>query len=286
MKLLVLSDLHLEYADLTLPDSVDFDVAILAGDIVNPGSGLSAWVRATPALQRARAIVAVSGNHEHYDRVMQHETAAMHAAARALQSPPLHLLDCGQVVVDGVRFLGCTLWTDFALHVDTLEGPRSDPRQGITVAGRGMADYRTIGWLDEAAAHDGMALRKLTPYDTLRLHRTQRAWLDAALAEPFDGSTVVVTHHGPHRGSLAPRFAADWVSTGYLSELPMHFFDVPVLWVHGHTHTSHDYQVGGCRVLCNPRGYQWRGQTMPENVAFDAGCVVQVQTAPGSRQNA
>ena len=131
MKLLVLSDLHLECADLALPDSVDFDVAILAGDIVNPGSGLSAWVRATPALQRARAIVAVSGNHEHYDRVMQHETAAMHAAARALQSPPLHLLDCDQVVVDGVRFLGCTLWTDFELHIDTLEGPRSDPRQGI-----------------------------------------------------------------------------------------------------------------------------------------------------------
>ena len=57
---------------------------------------------------------------------MQHETAAMRAAARALQSPPLHLLDCDQVVVDGVRFLGCTLWTDFELHIDTLDGPRSD----------------------------------------------------------------------------------------------------------------------------------------------------------------
>ena len=145
-----------------------------------------------------------------------------------------------------------------------------------------MADYRTIGWLDEAAAPDGMALRKLTPYDTLRLHRTQRAWLDAALAEPFDGSTVVVTHHGPHRGSLAPRFAADWVSTGYLSELPLHFFDVPVLWVHGHTHTSHDYQVGGCRVLCNPRGYQWPGQALPENEAFDADAAWYRSTRAGA----
>ena len=293
MKLLVLSDLHLECADLTLPDSVDFDVAILAGDIVNPGSELAAWVRATPALQRSRAIVAVSGNHEHYDRVMQHEIAAMHAAARALPSPPLHLLDCDQVVVDGVRFLGCTLWTDFALPIDTTEGPCSDPQRGITVASRGMADYRAIGWLDEAAASAGTAPRKLTPYDTLRLHCMQRAWLEAALAEPFDGSTVVVTHHGPHRASLAPRFAADWVSTAYLSELPRHFFEVPALWVHGHTHTSHDYQVGGCRVLCNPRGYPLQGRPMPENTAFDAARVVQVGVAPrasgaapGSRQKA
>ena len=62
--------------------------------------------------------------------------------------------------------------------------------------------------------------RKLTPHDTLRLHRQQRQWLQDKLAEPFAGPTVVVTHHGPHRQSLAPRFAADWVSTAYLSELP------------------------------------------------------------------
>jgi predicted phosphodiesterase len=283
MKLLVLSDLHLECADLALADSSDFDVAILAGDIVNPGSALADWVQATPALQRARAVIAVSGNHEHYERVMQHESAAMRAAARALQSPPLHLLDCGQVLVDGVRFLGCTLWTDFGLPIDTPEGPRSDPQRGIDVASRRMADYRCIDWLDEAAAQAGTVPRKLTPYDTLRLHRVQRAWLEAALAEPFEGRTVVVTHHGPHRASLAPRFAADWVSTAYLSELPRHFFELPVLWVHGHTHTSHDYQVGGCRVVCNPRGYATQGRAPPENPAFDPARVLWVEHSAAGR---
>jgi predicted phosphodiesterase len=278
MKLLVLSDLHLECAELTLPDCAEIDVAILAGDIVNPGSDLAAWVRATPALHRARAIVAVSGNHEHYDRVLQHEAAAMQVAARALHSPPLHLLDCDQVVIDGVRFLGCTLWTDFELPIDTPEGPRSDPQRGIAVASRRMADYRAIAWLD-APAREGSVPRRLTPHDTLRLHRAQRAWLEAALAEPFDGTTVVVTHHGPHRGSLAPRYAADWVSTAYLSELPRHFFEVPALWVHGHTHTSHDYRVGACRVLCNPRGYAAPGGATPENAAFDAARVLWLESA-------
>lgn len=280
MKLLVLSDLHLEFSDLALPEDIDFDIAILAGDIVCPGVRLVDWVRASPVLRRARAVVAVAGNHEHYDRVLQSEAAAMQVAARALQTPPLHLLDCGEIAIDGVRFLGCTLWTDFQLRIDTPDGPRSDPARGIAAALRGVADYRTIGWHDEPGrtAQGDAPVRRLTPHDTLRMHLEQRDWLQRRLAEPFDGPTVVVTHHGPHRRSLAPRFAADWVSTAYLSELPDAFFERPVLWVHGHTHTSHDYRVGGCRVLCNPRGYQWRGMAVPENLAFRADRVVSIDT--------
>ena len=85
---------------------------------------------------------------------------------------------------------------------------------------------------------------------------------------------MVLTHHGPHRRSLAPRFAADWVSTAYLSELPQAFFEVPVLWLHGHTHSSHDYRIGACRVVCNPRGYQTAAMSRPENVAFRPDFVV------------
>jgi hypothetical protein len=205
--------------------------------------------------------------------VLQHEAAAMRSAAQQAQVPPVHWLDCARVVIDGVRFLGCTLWTDFALTIDTPEGRLSEPERGMAAASV-MADYRTIGWLDDGPGCATALERRLVPHDTLRMHREQRAWLERSLAEPFDGETVVVTHHGPQRGSLAPRFAADWVSTGYLSELPGHFFAVPSLWVHGHTHTSRDYRVGRCRVLCNPRGYQLRGAAWPENLAFDPGLVV------------
>ena len=272
MKLLLLSDLHLELSNLALPEGIDFDVAVLAGDIVWPGVQLRDWLQRTPALRRARAVVAVSGNHEHFDRVLQHEAAAMQQAARACVAPPLHLLDCAELQLDGVRFLGCTLWTDFELRIDTPDGPMSDRERGIATASRVMADYRTIGWCDAP----GAAPRPLTPHDTVRLHRQQRQWLQDRLAEPFAGPTVVVTHHGPHRQSLAPRFAGDWVSTAYVSELPASFFEVPVLWVHGHTHTSHDYRVGHCRVVCNPRGYQTVDMPQPENAAFNPALVVAI----------
>jgi 3',5'-cyclic AMP phosphodiesterase CpdA len=289
MKLLALSDLHLEFCDLQVPADASFDVAVLAGDIFCPGTAVVGWVQGQRALQRARAVILVPGNHEYYDRVMPDERAAMRrlcAESAAAGATPVHLLDCDSVVIDGVRFLGCTLWTDFELRIDTPEGPSSDVARGMAAARKCMVDYRTISVPLDAratAAHapvgqtpepGGQATRKLTAEDTLALHRAHRAWLAAALAEPFDGPTVVVTHHGPHRDSLAPAFAADWASTAFISELPPSFFEVPVLWIHGHTHTSFDYRVGSCRVLCNPRGYQRRNREVPENLRFDAGRVV------------
>lgn len=278
MKLLLMSDLHLELSDLPLPGGLDFDVAVLAGDILWPGVRLHDWLARSPVLSRARAVVAVSGNHEYFDGVMQHDAAAMQRAAAASTVPPLHWLDGAELRLDGVRFLGCTLWTDFELPIDTPQGPVSDRERGMAVAGRVMADYRSIAWSDHPAA--AAPPRQLTAYDTLRLHRRQRQWLHDKLCEPFAGPTVVVTHHGPHRGSLAPRFAADWVSTAYLSELPASFFAVPALWVHGHTHSSHDYRVGGCRVVCNPRGYQTAAMAQPENAAFRTDLVVTLEVRP------
>ena len=278
MKLLVLSDLHLEFSDLAWRPGWDFDVAILAGDIMCPGAKAVAWARQAPMLGGAEAVILVPGNHEYYDAVMQQERHAMLEAAQgtAAGSAPLHLLDGQRVDIGGVRFLGCTLWTDFALRIDTADGPCSDPARGIEASRRSTTDYRTIDVLAPAQEGAPPLRRKLAPEDTLALHRRHRAWLADALAQPFDGPTVVVTHHAPHRNSLAAAFARDWASTAFVSELPDSFFEVPALWIHGHTHTSFDYHVGNCRVLCNPRGYQLKHMAVPENAGFDAGLVVDI----------
>ena len=81
------------------------------------------------------------------------------------------------------------------------------------------------------------------------------------------------TLHAPHRGSLSARYADDWLSGAFVSELPDQFFEVPVLWVHGHTHQSFDYRVRACRVVCNPRGYVRHMSGQIENKDFDPGWV-------------
>lgn len=278
MKLLVLSDLHLEFGQFRVPE-IDFDVVILAGDIAAPASKVPFWACRATNFGESTPIVFVLGNHEFYNGVM---SSTLTDLRRASQNTNFHMLDCGEVILGGVRFLGCTLWTDFALRIDTPEGAGSDQERSAREVGLVIADFRTIrvSENDEAGNSNGQrisAQRPFTPQDSIDLHHAHRAWLWAKLQEPFDGPTVVVTHHAPHRDSLAPRYAADWVSGAFVSELPLEFFQVPVLWVHGHTHTSFDYRVGRCRVISNPRGYMLgsRLQT-PENEQFAPSLVIEL----------
>jgi hypothetical protein len=144
-----------------------------------------------------------------------------------------------------------------------------------------LNDYALIRTVDESAEPGTWRHkqgRKLQAADTLRIHQTQRAWLSDRLAAPFAGPTVVVTHHAPHRGSLAKRYADDWASGAFVNELPDAFFDVPVLWVHGHTHQRFDYRVRSCRIVCNPRGYvNWSGRV--ESKEFDPGLVIDLKSS-------
>lgn len=276
MKLLILSDLHAEFETFEVPEDLDYDVAILAGDIAAPGRVVARWLR-SPARFADKPIVQIAGNHEYYESVLDEEEPEMR---RQAEEQGIHFLDCDQVTIAGVRFLGCTLWTDFALRIDNPGFPGqavrllSDRHRSMTESSRYLADYSAIR-VDDPHTSNSRGTRRLMPMDTLLIHRRHRAWLRKKLAEPFDGPTVVVTHHAPHRKSLAPRFAEDWSSGGFVNEMLPEFFKVPVLWVHGHTHDSFDYQVDGCRVVCNPRGYlNWHGEF--ENTNFDPRLVVEV----------
>lgn len=272
MKLLILSDLHLEVEAFEPPQGLEFDAVILAGDIHSPGRRAVQWAEARFA---GKPVIYVPGNHEYYDSRMD---LAQSEARTAATGGQVHLLDGGDIVIEGVRFLGCTLWTDFELPVETPGGRRQDAALTMRRATNLLNDYSLIRTADELAEPDTWRSRqgrKLRAEDTLRIHQSQRAWLSENLGEPFAGPTVVVTHHPPHRGSLAKRYAEDWVSGAFVNELPETFFDVPVLWVHGHTHQSFDYRVRSCRVVCNPRGYvTWSGRT--ENQTFDPGLVLQL----------
>lgn len=266
MKLAIYSDLHTEHSVFEAPDDLDADVIVLAGDIHTPGHTTPKWAR-RDSLFGDRPVVYVAGNHEFYEdeclaqkRMMQKESDRW----------GVHFLDARAVVIDGVRFIGCTLWTDFRLGIVQPDGSlRSDVERSMAESGRYMNDYACIKLRQPIGDRRNGMRRTLRPIDTLAFHERERRWLEEELARPFDGPTVVVTHHAPHRQSLAAEFEADWMSGAYVSELPASFFEVPVLWVHGHTHTSFDYRVGNCRVVCNPRGYPQRRHVGHENEAFD-----------------
>jgi predicted phosphodiesterase len=275
MKLLVLSDLHLELGtSLTLTPGLEYDVVVLAGDIHSPGRKAVRWAQRESTFS-GKPVVLVAGNHEFYGCEMGTELAEMRKAA---EGSNVHLLERGSTVIGGVRFLGCMLWTDFQLPVRQPDGS-TETNVGLALAeaNRCMNDFRLIELQAPAKSqHRARKFRRLLQAeDTLAMNWVDRDWLRRELAKPFDGPTVVVTHHAPATGSVAERYAADWLTPAFVSHLPGSFFEVPAVWIHGHTHSPFDYQRGGCRIVSNPRGYRTRDGSF-ENHQFNAGFVVEV----------
>ena len=250
MKLHIMSDLHLEFSTFEPPET-DADVIILAGDIAKVADGIH-WARRTfPHKQ----IIYVPGNHEFY-RTQRTETLSMMKSAA--QTCGVHLLDDDEIIMDGVRFLGATLWTDFCLFGAEMQ------QTAMAYGQRGLNDFRMI--------QEGR-LGHLTPAHSVALHKQSLAWLQAKLAQPFDGQTVVVTHHLPSKLSVVDRFKDDLLSACFASELD-DLFGKAALWIHGHTHDNLDYEVNGTRVICNPRGYVTYSGT--ENYEFDPALLVEI----------
>lgn len=240
MKLLVASDVHLEFGEPWQPADADYDVLVLAGDI---HVGTAGWKFFSS--EREAAMVYVAGNHEFYGQHLPATLRALHRLGAEGAGRGAFFLERSSTVIEGVRLLGCSLWTDFCL----FGGERQCA--AMEAAERAMTDYRKI-----VIAKDGPTKVMLAAQDTLRLHQQARDWLAREFARPHEGPTVVVTHHAPSIHSLAPRFRADRVSAAYASNLEALIEEYqPALWLHGHTHTACDYRIGATRVVANPKGY-------------------------------
>ena len=294
MKFLVLSDLHLEHASFTVPEAIDYDAVILAGDIHSPGHRAVHWARRESVFGNQKPIVIVPGNHEFYGACLPVELEEMRKAA---EGSNVHVLDRDELVLDDpdggkVRILGATLWTDFMLEVKVDGGHGVDPERALAMANCYVNDFRLITVPVGQAADLKMQRRKLTADDTLARHWIDRAWLLRQLASEFDGATVVVTHHAPGSESVAPKYVSDWLSPAFVSELPDEFFcghdaeirmTKPALWIHGHTHSSASYKRYSTHVLANPRGYRQKDGGF-ENSTFNPTLVVDVVQPPERKQ--
>lgn len=256
MQIHILSDLHLEYSSYQPHGATAAaDVIVLAGDIAQKENGIP-WARSTWPDQE---IVFVAGNHEFYGTDMQETRARMRVTA---QKFGVHFLDCDEVVIDGVRFLGCTGWTDFELFGEDLT------LECIDMAARSINDFHRIRHPDNKAG-------RFTPAMSVIEHQKCVAWLAMKLRrESFDGPTVVVTHHAPAWASVMPWYQQDLLSACFASRLE-HLMGFSELWVHGHMHDSLDYRIDSTRVICNPRGYARYEQTC-ENVEFKPDLLVEI----------
>ena len=282
MRIQLLSDLHLETHPHFKPEPAPgADVLVLAGDIgsYQYGSLLQGadfgLERFSPRHGWPTPVLYLPGNHE-YDALDIDEA---HARLReTCERLGITWLEREVVMMarpardpgpSPVRFVGTTLWSDFEALVPR-SGPLAAQLKARDKAFRAANFYlRTTGstrhgkpWLADAVREQSLI---------------SQDWLSKTLAEPFDGTTVAVTHFAPSLKSADPRYGMTPGTAGFCNALDdlLPFADV---WLHGHLHAPSDYTVAGerggaatrCRVVANPLGYARKG----EQVHFrPRGCI-------------
>lgn len=249
MKIQVMSDIHLEFAGHSIRNENDAEVLVLAGDIVvaetlrkNPEQGNNARADRYRSFfglcsRQYDHVVFVAGNHEFYSGkwnqtldVLRHECSHF---------TNVHFLEQNFVEISGVVFVGGTLWSDFN---------DGDPLTKMHVQSV-MNDFRKI-------TDDTSSYRRITP-TTMELRHSHTRDYIREVSGMFD-KVVAVTHHSPSFRSVAPKFKNQALTNGaYHSDLSDLILDRESikLWIHGHTHDAVDYEIGQCRVVCNPKGY-------------------------------
>lgn len=261
MKLQLLSDLHLETdASFAATPAADADLLVLAGDIGSyqkrrdgtvmdePDWGLR---RFSPLPQHGgwpTPVLFVPGNHE-YDGLDWDEAHA--GLRRACDRLGIAWLERETLQIDGVRFIGTTLWSDYdaLAPADTTETERLRLREK---AFRAANFYlHKMAGLRSGALFDAAAMRELG--------LECQDWLREALAQPHDGPTVVVTHFAPTLHSADPRYGLAPGTAGFCNALD-DLLPLADLWLHGHLHCATDAQVGRCRIMANPLGYARKGE--------------------------
>jgi hypothetical protein len=252
-----MSDLHLENNPLFQPrPAPGADLLVLAGDIgsYQRGSRLDdrdfGLARCSPRHGWPCPVLYVPGNHE-YDNLDFDEA---HARLReTCERLGITWLERETVVIGDTRFIGTTLWADFdslLTDADRAHPARVERQRGKafraanfylqkTLAMRGGQPWLAEGWREQALACE--------------------AWLRAALAAPFEGTTAVVTHFAPSLRSADPRYGITPATAGFCNSMD-DLLGRAQWWFHGHLHCQHDYIENGCRVIANTLGYAAKGE--------------------------
>ena len=265
MRIQLLSDLHLERAPDWMPKPLPgIDVLVLAGDIGSYQTG--SWLkdddyglrRFSPRVPGApwKRVLYLPGNHE-FD---SQEFDTVYVRLRALcDELGIEWLDRQTIVIGEVRFVGATLWADFdalAMSEKSLALQLRQREKAFRAANYYLRKYTTLKGGEPVLAE---GWREMSLAD--------QAWLHDALSQPFDGTTVAVTHFAPSLRSADPRYGLVPGTAGFCNSMD-DFLPLADLWLHGHLHCCNDYVVRGqldgrdwsCRVVANPLGYIGKGE--------------------------
>ena len=254
MKVLVLADLHY---DLWPSDPLEgcedllegVRAVFLAGDVAEYKDWPAALSYVREKISSPLGLPVLNfvfpGNHDYYKFYLDAEGNMQNCA----EQHDFHFVQKDRIVLNGTRFLCCTLWSDCAVGGDLHENKKRISQH--------MNDFGQIF----VHGHGKEPTRRVTPNDFIRIHEDHRAWLEKELSEPWTrGRTIVVTHHAPHP-KVMRKYSLD-LRAAYGSDLShmMTGESAPDVWFYGHTHSSLEAKIGRTQIRAAGLGYPERLQ--------------------------
>ena len=274
----IASDIHLEFGDLNIKNEHGADVLILSGDICvaddigkpDPHNFMEGARsnRIADFFKRCSFqfphTIYILGNHEHYhgDFAKTYNKIQDMLNYNALSN--VYLLEREVKEIDGVTFIGGTLWTDMNNGDQlTLYHMRTMMNDFVCVQNSNrMVTFKTYEQINGVDNREKPIFKervaKFSPEDAFEEHAKMKGYISQIVEGKPDQKFVVVGHHAPSRTSTHEMYKDDTVMNGgYSSDMDEFIQERPQikLWTHGHTHHVFDYVIGETRVVCNPRGY-------------------------------
>lgn len=279
LTLLQVSDLHLEFSNLTHLERnwPEADVLALCGDI---GVGLAHrdFVVNLCNSGKYRHVFLVTGNHEYYNKVVEDVDLRWKEVAAEVEN--LHFLNGeGFVELENHVFAACTLWSDLSKPEHSalaqfymndyklIRSLRAYPQNLSNEEFKQKMDNFDIDdhntWHFASPASRSAIINNTYARPAVICPKTTTAFFNKDVAYLWDvvkannlmkKKLVVFTHHTPAEICLNPEHSGGALDKAYTSDLSdlMQHVDV---WGCGHTHRRLDEMVGTCRVLMNCRGY-------------------------------
>lgn len=249
MNIRIYSDLHLEFGNFVLrklPDDHN-SVLVLAGDI---GVGTSARELVEGAAKRFKHVIYVAGNHEFYNRNHPVVIRKWREISDSIEN--FSFLENETVTIDGKKFIGATLWSDY----------NKENHVAMYAASYYMNDFRKIKY-EGTGKSVAKPFRKLAPLTTERCLEMHRESLEF-IKQEIEPGCIVVTHHSPTLKGLGERQyrRGDNLMYAYYTDLE-YLMGNPMLWIFGHTHAPTNITIRNTDVISNPRGYV--GYETPNN---------------------
>lgn len=222
MRAALFSDLHFEFhADKgeSFVDGISvsgIDIIILAGDITTHSNIIKTLELFS---KKGIPVLYVLGNHEFYESSFND----VFEIIKKVKLPNIHILNNDIVELNGVRFLGTTMWF------------RDDPYNNFYK--KGMNDFYVIKDFQK------------------HVYNENNKALEFLFNNVKEGD-VVITHHLPSEKCIHPLFKRSSLNNFFVCDVENLIVGrAPKLWCFGHTHFSFDMTIGETRVLSNPFGY-------------------------------